>query len=84
MTEGEKAIIKAVAWEVCEVIEERLTKTLQTMIDLHAANCPLKSTLAEARGGWKTLVGIGTVLGGLAALAWSVICVVKALAGDGP
>ncbi len=62
MDEGEKAIIKAIAWEVGDALMEKFEEKLQTKIKLHSLACETTKTVNKWSGQAKTLI-IGIAIG---------------------
>lgn len=59
LNEGDKALIKEIAWEVGGHIEERLKSGLHAKVEVHLATCPVKAKVDamenKAKGAWRVL-----------------------------
>ena len=67
MDEGQRAIIREIAFQVAGQIATDLKAHFATQIELHKSGCPVKvkveATLSEAKGAWKTVAVISAVIG---------------------
>ncbi|KKM05147.1 hypothetical protein LCGC14_1757060 [marine sediment metagenome] len=69
MDDGDKAIIREIAFEAATVIKESLIEHFATQLDLHSAQCPAK----EAVGRWPKqmiLLVAGVAIGSGSGVAW--------------
>lgn len=77
LTEGDKAIVQEIAWEVSKTIVKRMEKVLDEKIELHVETCPYGKKIKQIR----PLI-IGFVLGFLAVsgfAGWSIVKILSLL-----
>jgi len=59
MDEGDKAIIREIAFEAAKVIKEELTNGFKIQLELHAAQCPAKTAISRwPKQVWFLVIGI--------------------------
>ena len=72
LSEGDKAIVKETAWEVADAVAERIKADVTTLVDLHAASCPVKDKVEEivnkGKGAWAVVVVVAGAVGSLVAV----------------
>ena len=61
-TTGQLAQIEQVAFRVGTIIAERVSKDIASAVKLHAAECPVKETVHQAKGGWKVFTAVVAVV----------------------
>ena len=79
--EGDKAIIREIAWEVASHIEERLKASIESglyrRVEIHALSCPVKDDVKSLQdriqGAWWVVGLIATIVGSIAAIAVELI-----------
>lgn len=65
MNEGEKAIVREIAFEAVAVIKEELIKSIENHIELHQATCPaITATNRWPKQLWALILGVGIGSGG--------------------
>jgi len=82
--EGDKAVIKQIAYEAADHVAERLQEVIQSgiasKIEIHTLSCPMRSELKETKdelaaaknkrlGAWGLAVVIATILASAATIA---------------
>ncbi|NLX97605.1 MAG: hypothetical protein GXY83_15665 [Rhodopirellula sp.] len=61
-SKGQIALIEQIAYRVGEIIADRVSKDVEKAIKLHAAECPVKETVNQAKGGWKVFTAVLAVV----------------------
>lgn len=75
MEENEIETVRELATHASEIkhLQDDMDKLVKDMDEIKRAIAQINSTLSEARGGWKTMVALGTVGGILGAVVeWFV------------
>ncbi len=49
LTDGDKAIVREIAWEVSDTIMERIEKRQDEQIEAHQSNCPTGRAVSRAK-----------------------------------
>lgn len=78
MDDGERAIIKEIAFEVGETLMERFDKTLAHKIEHHQLTCEVVSQVKKWQGQAKTLI-IGIAIGAAIVGSGGTVGVLKLL-----
>lgn len=82
LDDGDKAIVREIAFEVAGVLKEELTDGFKTQIELHTSRCPaveaVKQWPKEAKSFSKGFI-IGLVLGGIALGTGTSLLIAKLL-----
>ena len=75
LDEGDKAIIRNIAFEAAEHTAQKVTTLFEAKLQLHQAECPFaeefSATKNQAKGGWWTITALVGALTGVAALVLS-------------
>jgi hypothetical protein len=71
-SEGDKAIIKEVAWEIGDVVVTRIKEDVSARIKLHIADCPVKdkvdALVNKSKGAWAVIIVIAGAVGSVVAI----------------
>lgn len=78
-TEGDRAIIRQTAWEIGDVISQRLEKAFKEHCRLTQATCPVKDIVEAAANQGKGATRVFAIVAALLAAAASVAGVVSVL-----